>query len=40
MSVIGVYDDFARHTEQDIRQLADSFIYSFEDLMADSPFFE
>lgn len=31
MSVIGVYDDYAQHTEQDIRQLADAYIYSFEE---------
>lgn len=31
MSVIGVYDDFARHTEQEIRHLADAYIYSFEE---------
>jgi len=32
MSVIGVYDRFAEHTEKDIRQLADTYIYSFEEL--------
>ena len=38
MSVVGVYDDFAKHTEFDMRQLADDYIYSFEELKARNPF--
>lgn len=38
MSVIGVYDEFAGHTEPDMRQLADAYIYSFEELKEYSHF--
>ncbi len=39
MGVIGVFDDFAKHMEQDIRLLADAYIYSFGELMDDPRIF-
>ena len=39
MGVIGVFDDFAKHTEPDIRLLADAYIYSFGELLEDPSLF-
>lgn len=40
MSVIGVYDEYAKHIENEMRNLADAYIYSFEELNNSSRFVE
>jgi len=40
MAVVGVYDEYAKHFEDDFRQLADSYVYSFEELYKNDEFFK
>ncbi len=40
MTVIGVYDEYARHSENDIRIASDAYIYSFDELKPDYKLFD
>ncbi|MHB1485521.1 MAG: HAD family hydrolase [Saccharofermentanales bacterium] len=40
MTVIGVYDDFTKHLEDEIKQMTDDFIYTFENIEKNSRFFK